>query len=53
MGLIELLVIVILIFWVLSLVPMGGPSFASGNSFVHLLLVLVVIVVLLRVLGVV
>jgi hypothetical protein len=50
MGLIELLVVIILLFWLASFVP-AAPY--HGASWVHFLLVLVIVLVLLRVLGVV
>ncbi len=50
MGLIELLIILILIFWAFSFFP-SAPYHGSGG-WIHFLLVLVVLLVVLRFMGV-
>jgi hypothetical protein len=52
MGLIELLIVLILVFWVVGWAP-WGPTPAWSGSWIHVLLVLVVLLILLRVLGVI
>jgi hypothetical protein len=42
MGLLELLIVIILLFWIL------GFSFSVGGSLIHLLLLLIVILVVIR-----
>ena len=64
MGLLELLIVVLLILWLLGYLGRGrlyprGPAVATtdgtwwaGGSWVHLLLVIVLILVVLRLLGI-
>ena len=64
MGLLELLIVVLLILWLLGYFGRGrlysrGPAlttndgtWSSGGSWVHLLLVIVLILIVLRLLGI-
>ena len=64
MGLIELIIVILVILWLLGYfgrgrfyargpaVTTGDSTWWSGGSWIHLLLVLVVILVILRLLGI-
>ncbi len=62
MGLLELLIVVLLILWLMGYFGRGrlysrGPALSSGawsfgGSWIHLLLIIVVILVVLRLLGI-
>jgi len=56
MGLLELLIVVLLILWLMGYFGRGrlysrGPA-VSGGSWIHVLLIIVVILVVLRLLGI-